>query len=220
MAVGPKETEEKILRRRKTGQKVGSVLRWVGRTGRYWYSDPHDVIRSLPHPHIYAVWHNRLALTPMWYRRMLPPEARLVCLISASGDGETLVSAMDVFRIEAARGSRSRGGSEAMRTMLQRLKEGCDIGFTPDGPRGPRYEVQPGVASLARLSGAPIVPVCFNVSWKYKLKSWDKFQVPLPFTKFILHIREPIWVRTEEEEQTALRLVRERLGTSDDAPAA
>ena len=73
--------------------------------------------------------------------------------------------------------------AQALREMVSWAERGCDLGITPDGPRGPCYQVQEGVISTAQLTGLPIVPASYHLNWKIRLKSWDRFQVPLPFAR-------------------------------------
>ncbi len=105
-------------------------------------------------PVIYAVWHGRILLLPYLYgwRR-----ARV--LASRSRDGELVTRFVRRFGLEAVRGSSSRGGAEALRSLARSLGEGRDAVVVPDGPRGPRETVKPGIVALARVSGAPIVPI-------------------------------------------------------------
>jgi lysophospholipid acyltransferase (LPLAT)-like uncharacterized protein len=134
--------------------------------------------------YIGALWHNRLALcTSIWQR--FPMKASqdrgLVALISASHDGGMLSGALEYFGIRAVRGSSSRRGAQALLELTSWIERGYNIAITPDGPRGPRYEVQDGIIALAQVTGVPIMPVAANVRGKLTLKSWDRFQIPLPF---------------------------------------
>jgi lysophospholipid acyltransferase (LPLAT)-like uncharacterized protein len=109
------------------------------------------------------------------------PHRRLAGLVSASRDGGLLAEILEQFNVEPVRGSSSRRGPQALIEMTTMAERGYDLAITPDGPRGPRYEVQDGVISTAQLTALPIVPVSYHVNWKIQLKSWDKFQIPLPF---------------------------------------
>src|SRR5712692_3601819 len=123
-------------------------------------------------PAIYAVWHGRILLLPYLYgwRR-----ARV--LASRSRDGELVTRFVARFGLEAVRGSSSRGGAEALRLLARGLAEGRDAVVVPDGPRGPRETVKAGIVALARLSGAPIVPVALGASAEWRLRSWDEFRI-------------------------------------------
>ncbi len=112
-------------------------------------------------PYILAFWHGQLFLMPYAY-----PGRRIAILISEHRDGEFISRTMNRFGFATVRGSTSRGGAAGLRDAVRHVRSGFDAAFTPDGPRGPRHVVQPGVIAAARLSGAPIVPVAFSCSKK------------------------------------------------------
>src|SRR5262249_26210863 len=161
-------------------------------------------------PAIYAVWHGRILLLPHLYgwRR-----ARV--LASRSRDGELLTRFVARFGLEAVRGSSSRGGAEALRLLARSLREGRDAVLVPDGPRGPRETVKPGIVALARLSGAPIVPMAVGASAEWRIQSWDEFRIPRPFARCVVRFGDPIRVPADadrgaqegarKEVETALR---------------
>jgi lysophospholipid acyltransferase (LPLAT)-like uncharacterized protein len=133
---------------------------------------------------IFAIWHNRLALALILYRRYVARRdrsRRLVAMVSASRDGGLLAEILERFGVEPVRGSSSRRGAQALREMVSWGRRGHDLAITPDGPRGPCYIVQEGVISTAQLTGMPIVPVTYHLNWKIRVKSWHRFQIPLPF---------------------------------------
>jgi hypothetical protein len=107
----------------------------------------------------------------------------MAALVSASKDGALLARTLEWFRVQPVRGSSSRRGAQALRELTTWAERGCDLTITPDGPRGPCYQIQDGITSLAQLTGLPIVPVSLNLNWKIRLKSWDRFQIPLPFAR-------------------------------------
>jgi hypothetical protein len=135
-------------------------------------------------PMIFATWHNRLALSMIawekWVRRKTP-SAGLVALISASHDGGILSRALRYFDVDAVRGSSSRRGPQALLELTSWTQRGYSVAITPDGPRGPCYTVQEGIIALAQVSSLPILPVSTRVRGKIRLRSWDRFQIPLPF---------------------------------------
>ncbi len=143
---------------------------------------------------IYAFWHNRLLMMPYISRGR-----KAAALISQHRDGELISRTMTRFGFSSVRGSSSRGGGRALRRMPGLLKEGFDIGITPDGPRGPRYRVQPGVISLARLSGRPVYPVTFSADRFRSFNSWDRFQVPRLFARGVFVWGEPMRVRRGDD---------------------
>lgn len=139
-------------------------------------------------PVIFCLWHNRLAISMLVHRRH---PRKLAALVSASKDGALLAAVLDRFGVEQIRGSSSRRGPQALLELTNRADRGFDLAITPDGPRGPRYVVQEGVIALAQVTGLPIVPVTCNTRRKICLKSWDRFQLPLPFSRcdLILNLR-------------------------------
>jgi lysophospholipid acyltransferase (LPLAT)-like uncharacterized protein len=164
-----------------------------------------------PHgPMIFCLWHNRLALaTTMWdqFGRKKIRSAGLVALISASHDGGVLARTLRYFNVEAVRGSSSRRGPQALLELTTWTERAHSVAITPDGPRGPRYVVQDGILALAQVSGLPILPVSAAVHWKFCLKSWDRFQVPLPFARCEIRVGLPVKVPREatDEERRALK---------------
>ncbi len=136
---------------------------------------------------LWAFWHNRLLGPLIPYRNQ---GAGVV--ISQSRDGELIARVVEGFGYVALRGSSTRGGSQALRGLLRHLRSGHDVAFTPDGPRGPRYTVRPGLAYLAAKTGLPVVPMGVAYSRKAVFSSWDRFQLPLPFATVLLHLGAPL----------------------------
>jgi lysophospholipid acyltransferase (LPLAT)-like uncharacterized protein len=135
---------------------------------------------------IFAVWHNRLALVLQIYNRFVrrpQPERRMAAIVSASKDGGMLARVLELFHVEPVRGSSSRRGAQALRELVTWGERGHDLAITPDGPRGPCYVIRDGVIATAQLTGLAIVPASYRLNWKIRLKSWDRFQIPLPFAR-------------------------------------
>jgi len=179
---------------------IFSGLRAMSWLWRMRLVDEHDTFGKLRGPVILCLWHNRLALAMrMWELFGKPniPSAGLVALISASHDGGVLARTLRYFGVEAARGSSSRRGAQALLELTSWTERGFTIAITPDGPRGPRYEIHDGIVALAQLSGLPILPVSTFVSPKMQLKSWDRFQIPWPLARCEVRIGEPLPVPRE-----------------------
>ncbi|MBU6402461.1 MAG: lysophospholipid acyltransferase family protein [Verrucomicrobia bacterium] len=160
---------------------------------------------------IFCVWHNRLALSLIMYRRYVQrrqPRRRMAALVSASRDGGLLARILEHFAVEPVRGSSSRRGPQALLELTTWSERGYDLAITPDGPRGPCYVVQDGVMALGQLSGLPIVPVSYHLSWKWRMRSWDRFQVPLPFARVGVRLGVPVRVPPEatDTQREALRV--------------
>jgi lysophospholipid acyltransferase (LPLAT)-like uncharacterized protein len=162
-------------------------------------------------PAIYCLWHNRLILcmvAPRYLARNRRMGKGVAALISASKDGAFLAAILEYFKIQAVRGSSSRRGPQALLELTSWSERGYDLAITPDGPRGPRYIVQHGAMALAQLTGLPIVPFGFHARRKIQLKSWDAFQIPLPFSRCDLRLGAPVRVprETSDAQREELRL--------------
>jgi len=140
-------------------------------------------------PLIYATWHGRLLLLPCLYGRR-----GAHTLTSRSRDGELVARWIRRFGLVPVRGSSSRGGADAVRSLARAIQAGREVVVVPDGPRGPREVLKPGVIALARLSGAPIVPVAVGASREWRVHSWDEFRIPQPFARCVVRFGEPIHV--------------------------
>ncbi len=190
---------------------IFASIRAVALTLRYRWNDRSEFSNgSSPGPAIYCVWHNRLTLCLVVYQKYVQNRNNtpgLAAMVSASKDGGFLSGILDCFGVEPVRGSSSRRGAQAMLELTTWADRGYDLAITPDGPRGPRYVVQEGVTSLAQLTGLPILPASYNLSWKISLKSWDRFQIPLPFSRCEVNLEKPIWVPREasDAEREVLR---------------
>jgi len=141
----------------------------------------------------------------------LPANRHGAALISASRDGDLLADAIRRFEYDVVRGSSSRLGASAILQLTQMLASGCDVVITPDGPRGPAYELGPGIIFLAQKSGAAVLPMNLEYSRCWRLGSWDGFIVPRPFARVRVLIDEPHRVKSTrtlgefESERLALQ---------------
>ena len=163
-------------------------------------------------PFILAFWHRHLLLMPYAYRGR-----RISVLVSQSRDGELIARTVARLGIDSSRGSSSRGGMAGMRTLLRKAADGWDIAFTPDGPRGPLREVQPGVILAAAATGLPIQPVAIAASRAKLLRSWDRFMVPLPFSKVHFVYGEPLRVERRGNLEQAAAELKARLDAAEAA---
>ena len=136
---------------------------------------------------------------------------RISVLVSQSRDGELIARTVARLGIDSSRGSSSRGGIAGMRSLLRKAAEGWDIAFTPDGPRGPLREVQPGVILAAASTGLPILPVAIAASRAKLLRSWDRFMVPLPFSTVHIVYGEPLVVERRGDLEAAAAELKRRL---------
>jgi len=143
-----------------------------------------------------AIWHEILGIAVWRYRG-----TKYHTLTSYSYDGEMAARVTRRFGILALRGSSSRGGSEALHQMELALNQGITVGFTLDGPRGPRREAKPGIAILAARTHTSVVPCAFVASRAWRLRSWDRFIVPKPFAKIICVCAPPIPPPSDDQPQ-------------------
>ena len=140
-------------------------------------------------PLLVCFWHNRLMMTCFAWQS---PTQSFHMLISSHPDGQYIAQIVEHYGIFTIPGSSSKGGTQALRKLLRVLKEGHAVGITPDGPRGPRFEVSDGIVQMARLSGADIIPVTFAVSRRRVLNTWDRLVLALPFGRGVLMYGQPI----------------------------
>jgi lysophospholipid acyltransferase (LPLAT)-like uncharacterized protein len=144
---------------------------------------------------IMAFWHGRV-LTATYYFR----NRGIVVMISENFDGEWIARVIERFGYGTSRGSTSRGGRRALLRLKRELEEGRPAGFAVDGPRGPARKVQPGVVWLAKLTGNPVVPFHMEASKYWSLGSWDRTQIPKPFSTVALAVGAPIDVSAAADE--------------------
>ena len=187
------------------------LLRGLVLTLRLRVQNPERLRDRVPaEPFIFVFWHNQLLLVPIIWNRFLNAKDRPLAkaLTSRSRDGELVALFLARFGIDAVRGSATKGGAASLRELVGWLKRGHDIGLTPDGSRGPCYEIKPGLILLAQLSGRPILPLSFKFSSSWRLKSWDRFFIPKPFSNVVFIVGEP---HVCERTRTAADFEAERL---------
>ena len=184
-----------------------TFIRMVGITLRMTLVDKGNVLNNPDHPPvIIAFWHNEIALMAYFHWRYCRARKTLT-FISRSRDGQFMTDVASQFGLRAIRGSSSKHGTAATLTALRSSNDPrVDIAITPDGPRGPRHHLQPGVLRLAQTTGRPIIAIRYELQWKRELKSWDRFHVALPLAACRLITSEPIYVPEEatEEEMQAI----------------
>ena len=178
------------------------LLRIWERTLRYHVEDRAGIVgKPVTENYIGALWHNRLLIFPLVLRRFFPNRLG-AALISASRDGDLLTDAIRRFGYDVIRGSSSRLGARAILQLSEELVSGHDVVITPDGPRGPVYELGPGIVFLAQKSGASVLPMNLEYSRCWRLGSWDHFIIPQPFSTVRVLISQPHHVnRTDTPEE-------------------
>jgi hypothetical protein len=170
---------------------IGKTVRWRSEGDSYL-----DEIYKSGHRAIFTFWHGRIFPATYYFRNR-----GIVVMTSMNLDGEAIAQCIQRLGYGVARGSSSRGGLRALAQLARDIQRGKDAAFTIDGPRGPRYVAKQGPVLLAFKTGAAIF--CFHVSMKRRiqLKSWDEFQIPMPFTTAIVLSAPPIWVPKDANEE-------------------
>jgi hypothetical protein len=168
---------------------------WTSRWSVEGAEHPHR-LREAGKPFILAFWHGRLMMIPMAWQRLAP----IHMLISGHRDGQIIANAVAYFGVQTVTGSTRRGGTAALRTMVKALAAGDCVGITPDGPAGPAMVASTGIINVARLARVPIVPVTFAARRRRHMRSWDRMQAALPFTRGVFIWGEPIEVGSDLDE--------------------
>ncbi len=182
---------------------VGAIARLWWRSLRFEIS-PEDrrLFESHAEPYAFILWHNRLFLVPAFYRRYRGGHP-VYGLVSPSEDGAWLVAFFEIAGLKAVRGSTSELGREGAIALVHVLRAGNDVGITPDGPRGPCYDFKPGALIVARRTGTSLLLLGGRFESAWRLKSWDGFYLPRPFSRVHVRVqRVPAAELTERDEAT------------------
>ncbi len=163
---------------------LGHTLRW-----RVEGLDHLDTILASGRQPVMAFWHGRILPATFYFRRR-----GIVVITSENFDGEWIAQIIERFGYGTARGSTTRGGWKAMLQLVRDMEQGRPAGFTLDGPRGPARVAQPGAIWLARATGNPVLPFHLEASSHWTARSWDRTQIPKPFSTVALVVGEPLEV--------------------------
>jgi lysophospholipid acyltransferase (LPLAT)-like uncharacterized protein len=172
------------------------VLKALGSTWRWKVSGAeHDasITAAGLHP-ILALWHGRILPATLYFQRR-----GVVAITSENYDGEWIARIMGRFGYGAVRGSSSRSGPRALRQLVREVQS-HDVAFTLDGPRGPACVAQPGAVWLSKATGNPLMPFHCEAAGSWTLKSWDRTQIPKPFTTVAMAIDTPLYVPRDADE--------------------
>lgn len=184
------------------------LIRIIGGTVRFrtegW--EHVEAIEKQGRKPIFAVWHDRIFLGTYYLRNR-----GIVVITSQSLDGEYIARFLKRFGFGTVRGSSTRGGVGALVEMIRGMKRGLTMAVTVDGPRGPRQVAKDGAVLLAKKTGNPIVPFTVNAEKFWRLGSWDRLQIPKPFTKAEFVVGEPIYVSASDEIEAKRVELQERL---------
>ena len=193
-----------------------ALIRVVGRTVRFrveGWEHWEEATRGGGLP-VYTFWHDRVFLATYFWRRR-----RIVVMTSQSFDGEYIARFIRRFGYGAARGSSTRGGVGALVEMVRLVRQGCPAGFTIDGPRGPRHVAKMGALLLAKKTGQAVLPFSVNAERFWEVPSWDRFQIPKPFTSATVRIAPPIRVAPDAADADIERKRDELQRALDDVSA-
>ena len=174
------------------------LIKILGRTTRYEIEgqENYDAVICDGKNIILTLWHDRIFLGTYFWRNK-----EMVVMTSQSFDGEYIARFIQRFGYGASRGSSTRGGVGALVEMIRLVNAGKPAAFTIDGPKGPRYVAKQGAVLLAKKTGQAILPFCMTPKKFWTVNSWDKFQIPKPFTKAQAIIGEPIYVPPDADEE-------------------
>jgi hypothetical protein len=177
---------------------AAQVIRLLGSTWRIRVVHPEREAqaRARGRPVIYTFWHGRLLPLSFTHRGRA-----IQVLASIHRDGERMGRTIRHLGFGHLRGSSTRGGTEALRRLVGRVRAGYDLGLTVDGPRGPRHVVKMGAVAVAWMTGAALLPVATAGRRRWVFSSWDRFEVPRPFTEVVIHYGEPLWVPPEVDRE-------------------
>jgi len=155
------------------------LVRLMGLTWRIRVRDDAELrrLRAERKPVVFALWHGQML--PLLYHHR---GEGVAVLISEHGDGEIIARVAAKLGFRTVRGSTSRGAARALLGLARELRDGNDLAITPDGPRGPAKSFAPGTVIVAQRGNAPIIPTVVQVKSAWRLKSWDRFMIPKPFT--------------------------------------
>ncbi|HBE82693.1 MAG TPA: hypothetical protein DDW24_07920, partial [Blastocatellia bacterium] len=178
--------------------RSSDLITFIGKTLKYetegW--ENFEAIENAGKIPIYSFWHNRIFAGTYFFRNR-----GIVVITSQSFDGEYIARFIQRFGYGAVRGSSTRGGIGALVEMIRLMKQGLPMGFTVDGPKGPRYVAKSGACLLAKKTGNPLMPFVIECEDYWTLKSWDRLQIPKPFTKANLIIGEPIFIESRARDK-------------------
>lgn len=148
-----------------------------------------DQLKEKKTPFIYVSWHGRILL-PIYVHR----HQNITSIASLHADGEMMAQTVHRLGYRTVRGSSTRGGKEAFHNMVDVLNQNGTGAMIPDGPRGPRHYLKPGTIYLSQQTGAYLLPITFSTKRKIQFKSWDRFIIPLPFSKSVVVYGAPIHI--------------------------
>ncbi|MCZ6729771.1 MAG: lysophospholipid acyltransferase family protein [SAR324 cluster bacterium] len=178
------------------------LIAMTGLTTRKTFINRHiiDSYRAEGQGFVAGLWHNNIIYFTYFYGQL-----RMAALVSQSRDGQNVARVSEFFGVRPIRGSNSKGGLGALRGLYRLVSRGQGAAVTPDGPRGPRYVLQPGIVAVAQRAGVPIVPMTYAGRHMIHIKSWDRMKLALPFSRIAIYFGDPIWIDKDEKDEEAAR---------------
>ncbi len=166
--------------------------------------------------HIFAFWHDKQFAPILLLAKSALGQGKHACFVSASGDGEMLAQWLKRLGYKLVRGSSSRKALSGLVNLIAITKEGYSVGITADGPRGPYHKAKTGAAFIAHKAGVGLIPlgVAYSSKWQFN-KSWDKYQLPKPFSKVIIYIGEPLQINDISDMDSVMANVDQSIDYSD-----
>lgn len=203
--------------------QIGARARILGRLAArfvvFWSSqlqiekvgwDRVAALESGPRPVLYLIWHGSQLVPLACFRNR-----GITIMTSLSQDGEIQTQSMHCLGYRTVRGSSSRGGARALLTMVRTMKEGRSASMTVDGPRGPYHQAKPGAVALAQKAAAVIVPVSMGYRHHHSLHNWDRFEIPIPFSRVCMVCGAPFVIPPEMPVEDGCRMIERHLAAGD-----
>ncbi len=186
------------------------LVRFIYFTNKKVFHHPKDVPSE---PFILAMWHGQLLMQALNYRKF-KKNGKIKVIVSQHRDGQTIRKVVSHLGVGAIEGSSTRGGAKALINAIKSIKNGIDVAITPDGPKGPIYEVADGIVAISQKTGAKILTCSIKPSKYWQMNSWDKFIVPKPFGRIDFYISDPFSIEGLSMEKSK-ELIKSKLGKND-----
>ena len=186
------------------------LVRFIYFTNKKVFHHPKEVPSE---PFILAMWHGQLLMQALNYRKF-KKDGKIKVIVSQHRDGQTIRKVVSHLGVGAIEGSSTRGGAKALINAIKSIKNGIDVAITPDGPKGPIYEVADGIVAISQKTNAKILTCSIKPSKYWQMNSWDKFIIPKPFGKIDFYISDPFSIEGLSMEESK-ELIKSKLGKND-----
>ena len=183
------------------------IVRFIYLTNKKVFHHPQNIPTE---PFVLAMWHGQLLMQALNYKK-LKKNGKIKVIVSEHRDGQTIRKVVSYLGVGAIEGSSTRGGAKALLNAIKSLKNGFDVAITPDGPKGPIYEVASGIVAISNKTNAKILTCKIKPSKYWEMNSWDKFIIPKPFGTIDFYINEPFSIEGMDMED-AKKLIKLKLG--------